>query len=80
MSETIVRRTLLRSALIGGAALLSSRLVLAAGSRGRTALGNAKDSAPKLGYDIETLSKYAGEFGGSDKKIFYKGGSLNGCV
>jgi hypothetical protein len=65
---------------IGGAAVLSSRLVLAAGRNVGSALGNAKDSAPKLGYDIETLSKYAGEFGGSDKKVTNKGGSRNGRI
>ena len=80
MTGTIVRRTLLRSALIGGAALLSSRLALAAGRDVRTDLANAKGSTPNVGYDIETLLKYAGEFGGSDKRVIYKGGSPNGRI
>jgi hypothetical protein len=80
MSGTIVRRSLLRSALIGGAVLLSSPLALAAGRNTRTALANTKDSVSKFAYDIETLLKYAGEFGGSVKKVIYKGGSLNGRI
>jgi hypothetical protein len=68
MTKKIVRRTLLRSVLIGGAAVLSSRLALAAERKAGEAFGGAKGSAPNRGYDMETLSKYAGEFGGSGKK------------
>jgi len=64
MTKKIARRTLLRSALAGGAVLVAGGSALAATTKspaGETTAPRARNVTPEM----QTLLKYAGEFGGN---------------
>lgn len=64
MTKKIARRTLLRSALAGGAVLVAGGSAVAATIKspvGETTVPRARNMTPEM----QTLLKYAGEFGGN---------------
>jgi hypothetical protein len=78
MIATFARRAILRSALAGGVILMSGRSVFSAAGAPGGALDDAVGRRRNVGYDIDTLLKYAGEFGGSGKESTSADGSFNG--
>jgi len=66
MTKKIARRTLLRSALAGGAVLVAGGSALAATTK-RPAGDTSAPRARNMTSEMQTLLKYAGEFGGSGK-------------
>lgn len=63
MTKKIARRALLRSALAGGAVLAAGGPVLAA-TAANTSTGATPARMPGATPEMQTLWKYAGEFGG----------------
>jgi hypothetical protein len=78
MTGNIARRAVLRSALAGGVIVIAGRSVFSAALAADSASADAVGRRRNVRYDIDTLMKYAGEFGGSGKKSTSADGSFNG--
>jgi hypothetical protein len=78
MTETIARRTILRSALAVAASVIAGTAATSTASEGRSDHWGATQQPCPPTRDLNTLHKYAGEFGGSAKQPSKRSGFANG--